>query len=135
MRMFINQGDLMSTNDEAAPFSAWLGWPVLQPFKSSVQLAPSKSNTTLIDDPTPLSNWFKWPVLKPFESNVVLLDDPTPLSNKLGLSVLQDSTPFSTLSPDQNGKANLIDNATPFSEFFNLPVLWKDYVKRNDPNA
>jgi hypothetical protein len=120
----------MSTNDEAAPFSAWLGWSVLQPFKSSVQLAPSKSNTKLVDDPTPLSSWFKWPVLKPFESNVVLLDDATPLSNKLGLSVLTDSTPFSTLSPDQQGKANLINNPAPLSEFLNLPVLWKDYKAR-----
>jgi hypothetical protein len=101
MHMFRNEGNLMGKIDEAAPFSQWLGWSVLRPFKSSVQLVPFKSSVNLINDSAPFSGWFKWDVLQPFESNVVLHDDPTPLSNKLGISVLQDSEPFSTLSPDR----------------------------------
>lgn len=91
----------MGKIDEAAPFSQWLGWSVLRPFNSSVQLVPFKSSVNLSNDSAPFSAWFKWDVLKPFESSVVLQDDPTPLSNKLGISVLQDSKPFSNLSPDR----------------------------------
>jgi hypothetical protein len=107
----------ISSND-AAPFSALLGWPVLQKFKSTVKLS---------DDPTPYSKFARWqPVLQKFNSNVKLIDDPTPLSARLGwLPLLQNSKGFSTLSPDQKGKAYLIKNPAPFSEFLNLSVLSK----------
>lgn len=113
--------------DEAAPFSAWMGWAVLRPFNSNIQLTPFQSGIKLINDPAPLSAWFKWDVLKPFKSTLVLSDDPTPLSNKLGIAVLTNSKSSATLAQDDKGKAKLLDNPAPFSEYFNLPVLWKNF--------
>jgi hypothetical protein len=42
-----------------------------------------------------------------------------------GATLLIATKGFSTLSPDQKGKAYLIKNPAPFSEFLNLSVLSK----------
>lgn len=109
--------EAISVSNEAAPFSAWLKWPVLQPSASAAQLSSN--------DAAPFSAWAKWPfVLKEFKTNVILSNDPTPFSTwAKWLPVLKASTPFSTLVPDDKSKAVLIKNPAPFSEFFNLTVL------------
>jgi hypothetical protein len=97
-----------TTFDYAAPFSSFLGWPVL--FKSNspapfsdwlgwrVLSIDQKSLTKLMNNPAPFSNWLGWSLLSKnpapfsdFMSWKLLSKEATPLSNWLGWSVLLKS--------------------------------------------
>ena len=103
--------------NEAAPFSAYLGWPLLSEFKSGLVLK---------DDPAPFSRWAKWPVLDDRKPSAELLNNPTPFSDRLGQPTISQEPPFSTLAKSDKSTTKLINWATPFSDFCNLPVLLKD---------
>ncbi|MTV33213.1 hypothetical protein GJ654_19720 [Rhodoblastus acidophilus] len=124
--------------DNPAPFSALLGLPVLEEFKSNIEL---------VDHPAPLSDLLKLPVLSnigPFSTLIHLgpfsglINNPTPLSSALRLPVLVDFQamarnskpwatllhigPFSTLL-NIGPFSGLINNPTPLSSALRLPVL------------
>jgi hypothetical protein len=116
--VLIGGGDKTFKNwNEAAPFSKWLGWPLLSEFKSGLVLK---------DDPAPFSRWAKWPVLDDRKPSAELLNNPTPFSDRLGQPTISQEPPFSTLAKSDKSTTKLINWATPFSDFCNLPVLLKD---------
>lgn len=98
--------------DDAAPFSAAMGW------------------RTLSNDPAPLSRWLGLPTLlkkgttKQSTFGVPLLSsEAAPLSAKLGLPVLShDPAPLSS----KLGLPVLSDDPAPLSRLLGLPVLSKD---------
>lgn len=103
--------------NEAAPFSKWLGLPVLSEFKSYVVLK---------NDPAPYSRLAKWAVLSTKKSTIELLNDSTPFSKKINQPVLSKEKPKATLAASDKSLTVLMNSATPFSDLFNLQVLAKD---------
>ncbi|MCW2282642.1 hypothetical protein M2323_000403 [Rhodoblastus acidophilus] len=113
--------------DNPAPFSTLLGLPVLEEFKSNIQL---------VDHPAPFSDLLKLPVLSnigPFSSLINigpfsgLINAPTPLSSTLRLPLLVDfdawarnSKPWSSLL--NIGPFSSLLNIGPFSGLINAPT-------------
>jgi len=108
--------------NEAAPFSAALGLPVL---------AQSKSSTVLKNDPAPFSKALGARTLSNSKSSTALLSNPAPLSSALGLAALSEAKPFSSLSKSDKPFSSLLKSAAPFSAFFSLPVLLNDRSPRS----
>lgn len=101
---------------EAAPFSNWLGWPVLEKFRSSVRL---------VNDPAPLSSALRVETLLKSKSFTRLFKNPAPFSSILGVPAIDKSKPFSQLVRNDKSHVTLVKSAAPFSAAFLLPVLWK----------
>jgi hypothetical protein len=101
---------------EASPFSEWLGWPVLEEFRSSVGL---------VDDPAPFSGAFRVETLLKSKSRTRLFNKAAPLSAILGLPTVSETKPFSTLVRNDKSHVTLVKGAAPFSSSFLIPVLWE----------
>jgi hypothetical protein len=108
----------VALSNDATPFSDWLGWPVLAPFKVHIKL---RSN-----DASPFSDYFKWPVLSDKKPTAKLVNDAAPFSKALNLAVLSDRPPFSTLVKDDRSQVTLSNDPTPFSRLLHLRVLVDD---------
>jgi hypothetical protein len=111
--------------NDPAPFSALIGFPVLEKFSAYV---------VLLHDAAPFSHLLKLPVLSNLKPWARLLDAPSPLSDLLRLPTISWAKPFSSLLPDDY-PANV---AAPLSNLLKLPVLlnlkpWAGLLDRAAP--
>lgn len=102
---------------ESAPFSEWLGWPVLEKFRSTVALETN---------PAPLSGALRIETLLKSKSRTKLLNNPAIFSSLLGLPTLDKTEPFSVLVKNDKSHVELVKSSAPFSRAFFLPTIWKN---------
>jgi hypothetical protein len=102
---------------ESAPFSEWLGWPVLEKFRSTVALEK---------DPAPLSGALRIETLLKSKSRTKLFNNPAIFSSLLGLPTLDKTEPFSVLVKNDKSHVELVKSSAPFSRAFFLPTIWKN---------
>jgi hypothetical protein len=101
---------------ESAPFSEWLGWPVLEKFRSTVALEKN---------PAPLSGALRIETLLKSKSRTKLFNNPAIFSSLLGLPTLDKTEPFSVLVKNDKSHVKLVKGAAPFSTAFFVPTVWK----------
>lgn len=120
--------------DAAAPFSDFLGLPVLTSGKSHLTLFDFDGTSSfglrfLSKKAAPLSSMFGLKVLSSGKGSVAkgsavesMSGTPAPLSSKLGLKLLSSKK---NKSSDGSSVTRMSSNAAPFSAFLGLPVLTK----------
>ena len=101
---------------ESAPFSEWMGWPVLEKFRSTVALEKN---------PAPLSGALRIETLLKTKSRTKLWNNPAIFSSLLGLPTLDKTEPFSVLVKNDKSHVELVKSSAPFSRAFFLPTVWK----------
>jgi hypothetical protein len=101
-----------------APFSALLGMPTIEEFKSDV---------TLAHDPAPISDLIGLPTLSNMKPMATLIDQAAPYSDLAKFPTISRMKPFSKLLDSKPSAVLASDCASPLSDMFFLPVLLRDW--------
>ena len=101
-----------------APFSALLGMPTIEDFKSDV---------TLAHDPAPISDLLKLPTLSNMKPMATLLDQAAPYSDLAKVPTISRAAPFSKLMNAKPSAVLASNCASPLSDMFFLPVIIRDW--------